>query len=51
MDSHQQRYDISKLQEKMNSAYYQVKQIGINKVPRLQKLQSMFKNKRNDENC
>jgi exoribonuclease R len=43
MENHQQMYYISKLQEKIKSAYYQVKQIEINKIPRRQKLQSMFK--------
>jgi len=35
--------DISILKEKIKSAYYQGTQIEINKIPRLQKLQSMFK--------
>jgi len=43
MENHEQRYNNSKLQEKIKSAYYQVTQIEINKMPRLQKLQSMFK--------
>ena len=34
---------INKLRKKIESAYYQVTQITINKRPRLQKLQNMFK--------
>jgi hypothetical protein len=43
MGNHQQRNDISKVKEKIESAYYQVTQIKINKTPRLQKLQGKFK--------
>ena len=40
---HQQRNQIHKLKEKIESAYYQVTQIEIDKRPRLQKLQNTFK--------
>jgi hypothetical protein len=43
MENHQQRNDISKVKEKIESAYYQVTQKEINKRPRLQKLQGKFK--------
>jgi hypothetical protein len=43
MENHQQRNDFSRLKGKIGSAYYQVTQTEINKRPRLQKLQSMFK--------
>jgi hypothetical protein len=43
MENHQQKVDISKLKEKIESTYYQVKQIEISKIPKLQKIQSMFK--------
>ena len=39
---HQQRNQIHKLKEKIESAYYQVTQIEIGKRQRLQKLQNMF---------
>jgi len=41
MENHQQRNNISKLKENIESAYYQVTQIEITK--RLHKVQSMFK--------
>jgi hypothetical protein len=37
------REQIYKLKEKLESTYYQVTQIAIDKRPRLQKLQNMFK--------
>jgi hypothetical protein len=40
---HQQRSAICKLKEKIESTYYQVTQIGIDKRPRLQNLQNVFK--------
>jgi hypothetical protein len=40
---HQQREQIYKLKEKIESTYYQETQIAIDKRPRLQKLQNMFK--------
>ena len=40
---HQQREQIYKLKEKSERMYYQVTQIAIDKRPRLQKLQNMFK--------
>jgi hypothetical protein len=43
MEIHQQRRDICKLKEEIESAYYQVTQIEIDKRPRLQKLQNVFK--------
>ena len=43
MEIHQQRNQIRKLKEKIESTYYQVTQIEIDKRPRLQKLQNMFK--------
>ena len=43
MENHEQRYNISKLQEKIKSVYYQVTQKESNKITRLQRLQSMFK--------
>ena len=43
MESQQQREQITKLREKIESAYYQVRQITIGNRPRLQKLQNMFK--------
>ena len=43
MEHHQQRSGISKLKEKIESLYYQMTQIEINKKPRLQKPQNMFK--------
>jgi hypothetical protein len=39
METHQQRTVICKLKEKIESTYYQVTQIEIDKRPRLQKLQ------------
>ena len=43
MENHQQRDDISKLKEKIESACYQVTKREISKRPRLQNLQSIFK--------
>jgi len=43
MEICQQRNLIHKLKEKIESTYYQVTQIEIDKRPRLQKLQNMFK--------
>jgi small-conductance mechanosensitive channel len=43
MEIHQQRNQIHKLKEKVEGTYYQVTQIAIDKRPRLQKLQNMFK--------
>jgi len=40
---HQQRNQIYKLKEKLERMYYQVTQIEIEKRPRLQKMQNMFK--------
>ena len=40
---HQQRNQIYKLKEELESMYYQVTQIEIDKRPRLQKMQNMFK--------
>jgi len=40
---HQQRNQIHKFKEKIESTYYQVTQIEIDKRPKLQKLQNMFK--------
>jgi len=40
---HQQRNQIYKLKEKIESKYYQVTQIEIDKRPRLEKFQNMFK--------
>jgi hypothetical protein len=40
---HQQRNQIHKLKEKTETTYYQGTQIEIDKRPRLQKLQNMFK--------
>jgi len=37
MGNHQQRDNISTLQEKIESAYYQVTRIAVNKRPRLTK--------------
>jgi len=42
-ETHQQRNQIYKLKEKIESTYYQVTQIEIDKRPRLQKLQNVFK--------
>jgi hypothetical protein len=42
METHQQRSAICKLQEKIESTYYQVTQIGTDKRPRLQKLQNVL---------
>jgi hypothetical protein len=43
MEIHEQRNQIYKLKEKIESTYYQVIQIEIDKRPRLQKLQNMVK--------
>jgi hypothetical protein len=43
MEIHQQREHIYKLKEIIERTYYQVTQIAIDKRPRLQKLQNMFK--------
>jgi hypothetical protein len=43
METHQQRRDICKLEEKIESTYYQVTQIETDKRPRLQKLLYVFK--------
>jgi hypothetical protein len=43
MEIYQQRGQIYKLKEKIESTYYQVTQIAIDKRPRLQKLPNMFK--------
>jgi hypothetical protein len=43
METYQQRSAICKLKEKIESIYYQVTQIEIDKRPRLQKLQNVFK--------
>jgi hypothetical protein len=43
MEIHQQRSAICKLKEKIESTYYQLSQIEIDKRPRLQKLQNVFK--------
>jgi hypothetical protein len=43
MEIHQQRSAICKLKEKIESTYYQVLQIEIDKKPRQQKLQNVFK--------
>jgi hypothetical protein len=43
MEIHQQREQIYKLKEKTERTYYRVTQIAIDKRPRLQKLQNMFK--------
>jgi len=43
MEIHQQREQIYKLKEKIERMYYQVTQTAIDKRPRLQKLQNMFK--------
>jgi hypothetical protein len=43
MENHQQRDDISKLKEKIESACYQVTKREISKRPRLQNLPSVFK--------
>jgi hypothetical protein len=43
MEIYQQREQMCKLKEKIESTYYQVTQIAINKRQRLQKLQNMFK--------
>jgi hypothetical protein len=43
METHQQGEQIYKLKEKIERTYYQVTQIAIDKRPRLQKLQNMFK--------
>jgi len=40
---HQQRNQIYKLKEKFGSTFYKVTQIEIDKKPRLQKLQNVFK--------
>jgi len=40
---YKQRNQIHKLKDKIESTYYQVTQIEMNKRPRLQKLQNMFK--------
>jgi len=45
MEIHQQREQIYKLKEKIETTYSQVTQIAIDKGPRLQKLQNMFKMK------
>jgi len=45
MEIHQQRNQIYKLKEKIESTYYHVTQIEIDKRPRLQKIQNMFKMK------
>jgi len=42
-ETHQQRNQIHKLKEKIENAYCQVTQIEIDKRPKLQKLQNMFK--------
>ena len=42
-ETQQHRDQITKLREKIESAYYQVTQITIENRPRLQKLQNMFK--------
>jgi len=43
METRQQREQIYKLKEKIERMYYQVTQIAIDKRPKLQKLQNMFK--------
>jgi hypothetical protein len=43
MEIHQQSSGICKLKEKTKSTYYQVSQVEIDKRPRLQKLQNVFK--------
>ena len=43
METRQEREQIYKLKEKIERTYYQVTQIAIDKRPRLQKLQNMFK--------
>jgi hypothetical protein len=43
MEIHQQRSAIYKLKEKIESTYYQVTQTEIDKRPRLQKLQNVFR--------
>jgi len=43
MENHEQRYNISKLQEQIKSVHYQVTHIEINKISRLQKLRSTVK--------
>jgi len=43
METQQHRDQITKLREKIESAYYQVTQITIDNRPRLQKLQNIFK--------
>ena len=43
MENHQQMDDISTSKEKIESGYYHVTQTEMNKRPRQQKLQSMFK--------
>jgi shikimate kinase len=45
METHQQRSAICKLKEKIESTYYEMTQIEIDKRPRLQKLQNVFKMK------
>ena len=42
-ETQQHREQITKLREKIESAYYQVTQITIDNRPRLQKFQNMFK--------
>jgi hypothetical protein len=42
-ETQQHREQITKLREKIESAYYQVTQITIDNWPRLQILQNMFK--------
>ena len=43
MEIQQQRNQNRKLKERIESAYYQATQIEIDKRPRLQKIQNMFK--------
>ena len=43
MEIYQQREQIYKLKETIETTYYQVTQMAIDKGPRLQKLQNMFK--------
>jgi hypothetical protein len=45
METHQQRSAICKLKEKIESTYYQVTHIEIDKRPGLHKIQIMFKTK------
>jgi hypothetical protein len=43
METHQQRSAICRLKEKIETTYYQVTQTEIDKRPRLQELQNVFK--------